>query len=432
MNQFSFSAEANRRVQRASLLSEQGRPEQAIEELQQALVEDPNNGLVHALLAANLAELDRLKEATEQAQQAVHLAPELPLAHRVLGHIWLERRDHRAAEAAIRQAIELENTNAGNWALLARVYVFRRRWSEVLEAAELGLEQDPEHNGCINLRSMALVHLGRKEEAGQVLDAALARNPEDATSHANRGWSLLHAGQTREALGHFREALRLQPENAWAKSGIVEALKARNPIYRWMLAYFLWMTRLPPQARWGVVIGGYLLIRFANQAAAQNPDLDLWVFPLTILYMVFAIMTWLSAPLFNLLLRLDRFGRYALSPDQIWGANALGICLAAALLSLIAGFVGISGGWFWAAFVFGLLSILVSATFACSPGKPRLAMAGYTLIAALVGLAPAVAEISGVALLPEPTLLMLIGLFPFSILVGTFVANGLVGWTPKR
>ena len=35
-------------------------------------------------------------------------------------------------------------------------------------------------------------------------------------------------------------------------------MKARNPVYRALLAYFLWMSRLSGGQRWGVIIGGYL------------------------------------------------------------------------------------------------------------------------------------------------------------------------------
>ena len=35
----------------------------------------------------------------------------------------------------------------------------------------------------------------------------------------------------------------------WARVGMIEALKARNPVYRLLLLYFLWMSRLARRAR---------------------------------------------------------------------------------------------------------------------------------------------------------------------------------------
>ena len=95
-------------------------------------------------------------------------------------------------------------------------------------------------------------------------------------------------------------------------------------------------------------------------------------------------MTWISQPLFNLLLRLSRYGRHALSTDQRRGANVVAV-LAAPLL-LCAGWWLIGGDktgglTFLALFYFGLLLLLpASAIYKCDAGWPtRLCMAAYTI-----------------------------------------------------
>ena len=102
---------------------------------------------------------------------------------------------------------------------------------------------------------MALVQLGRKDEADHTLGSALANDPENALTHANQGWAFLHRGDHERALEHFREALRIDPELDWARIGIVEALKARYLIYRFMLRFFLWMSRKGTAARWVILLG---------------------------------------------------------------------------------------------------------------------------------------------------------------------------------
>src|SRR5206468_3894993 len=149
-------------------------------------------------------------------------------------------------------------------------------------AAEQGLQLDPEHVGCANLRAMAMVKLGRKAEAGATIDAALAKNPDNALTHANQGWTLLEKGDAKKALEHFCEALRLDPENAWARHGIVEALKARNLIYAVMLKYFLWMSKLSRQAQWAIILIGYFGNQMLGSMARTNPRLAPWVLPLRI------------------------------------------------------------------------------------------------------------------------------------------------------
>ena len=120
---------------------------------------------------------------------------------------------------------------------------------------------------------------------------------------------------------------------------MVEALKARNPIYRLMLMYFLWMARLRGGAQWAVVIGFYAGTRVLDSAAAANPALRPYVKPIIVVYLVFCVLTWVAQPAFNLLLRLNRFGRYALSPRQIMASNWFGGFLAAAIVLSLAGWL---------------------------------------------------------------------------------------------
>ncbi len=95
-------------------------------------------------------------------------------------------------------------------------------------------------------------------------------NPNNPNTHANLGWALLHKGEHEKAMIHFREALRLDPELQWAQQGIVEALKARHFIYRVMLKYFLWMSRLGSRAQWGVILGAYFGHRVFRNIAQFN------------------------------------------------------------------------------------------------------------------------------------------------------------------
>ena len=216
-----------------------------------------------------------------------------------------------------------------------------------------GLQMDSEHVGCTNLRAMALVKLGRRQEAGATIDAALARNPENSMTHANQGWTLLESRDHKKALEHFRESLRLDPENEWARQGIVESLKAKHLIYSWMLRYFLWMSKLSPRAQWGVILGAYFGNRILSGLSRSNPELAPWILPVKILYLIFVILTWTAHPLFNLLLRLNRFGRFALSREQVVASNWLGATVLLGLIS-IAGWLILPGrsnalerGGFW-------------------------------------------------------------------------------------
>jgi len=377
----------NPNFERALLLYQQSRYEMAEAELRQALALEPGDAYAHSLLALCLAEREQFQDATGEAEQAIHLEPDFPFAHYAHARVLYSRNRLPEALTAIEEAIRLDSVDADYFSLLAGIHLQECRWQKALEAAELGLQFEPEHVACTNQRAIAMVKVGRKAEAGATIDAALAKNPENALTHANQGWTYLEKGKPKEALHHFREALRIDPTNEWARQGIVEALKARNFIYALMLRYFLWMSRFSSRGQWGIVLGAYFGNRILGAVASSNPNLAPFILPIRILYVCFALMTWMASPFFNLLLRMNRFGRLALSHEQTVASNWFGLCLLCAVLALAGCIIqDFKGASFVAMIVFGLLLLPVSAVFRCESGWPRNVMAGIAILLALLGL----------------------------------------------
>jgi Flp pilus assembly protein TadD len=421
-------------LQRAMLLSEQGRHQEAVAELRLCLVQNTEDSLTHGLLALSMKELEQFDQATEHARRAIHLAPDESFGHYALACVMYDRKRFEEARLAILEAIRLEPYNASYFGILSSLELQKSSWRDALAAANQGLEIEPENPLCTNLRAQALVKLGDRAAAAATMGEALARRPDDAYTHANQGWAMLHAGQPYQALEHFRESLRLDPELEWARAGIVEAMKARNFIYRWMLAWFLWMSRLTPGTRWGIVIGAYFGSRIIREMARTSPELAPYLWPLLYAYYAFALMTWLAPSLFNLLLRLDRFGRYALSADQIRGANLLALCLFGAVAAL-ACFCLTGQELFLLAIIYAaLLSLPASAIYVCDQGWPRQLMALITVgllamvLTALVavGFEARLPPAAGMLLTPVVTFL------PLLMIASQFAANYLAQVTPQK
>jgi len=371
-------------MDRALLLLQQRRYDMAEQELRQLLATEPDHFHAHAWLSLTLMELKRYGEAETEAEQAVHLAPDHPYGYFVLSRILHHQDKVRQAEKAIAEAIRLNPEEADYFAVLASIFTSQQQWDKVLAAADQGLVLEPEHVGCSNLRAMALNKLGRRNESIGALDAALYRDPENALTHANQGWIALEQNNQKQAMEHFREALRLNPELNWARTGILEALKARNPLYRWLLQYFFWMSRLGPQLQWGVILGAYFGNQIVRGIARTYPQLAPFLTPLIILYLLFVYLTWTGKTLFNLLLRMDRFGRLVLTPQQVQVSNIVGIMLLLAIVCL-----GV--GWsmpFFAATAAGyglaLLIIPVAHTLEREPGRNRKILFAYTAALALI------------------------------------------------
>lgn len=400
--------------ERAQLLVEQNRFDLAEQQLRQELANIPNDAISHALLAICLSEQGRIEEALSEAKTAVGLGPHLSYNHYILANIHYEQKNFVEAEKFLNTAINIDPDEPDYFALLAAINFDQKKWQEALKSAEHALQLEPEHVNSTNLRAMSLVKLGRGEEAIQAIDSALRRDPQNAVSHANQGWTLLHQGRHQKALDHFREALRLDPELDWAREGIIEALKARHFVYRIMLRYIFWVSKLSNRAAWAFIIGAYIGNRILVEIADTQPKLAPFLWPLRAVYIIFVLLTWIADPLFNMLLRLNKIGRLALSRSQTIASNWVAGCLLAALVLTIIYFVTNNTVVLLAALGCGLFVIPVSGVFKFRPGKSKRILTIYTSALAVVGLSSLGLLIAGITAGSVLGVLFFLGIFLYS------------------
>jgi Tfp pilus assembly protein PilF len=318
--------------ERGLLLYQQNRYSAAEIELKQALAADPGHAFAHAVLALCYLDQGKVEPAQREVGQAIRFDPGLSYAHYAQARLLIKQYRWKESEESIAEALRIDPTNASFHAVRASIFLELRNATAAVHAAEEGLSYDPTHAGCSAVRTMALLRLGRKADAVEETAEALRRDPQDSLAHTGRGWALLHARKPGEALHHFRESLRIDPTNEFAREGLIESLRARYWLYRQMLGFFLWMGRLSPATQWTVIVGLFVLQRALGAAAQNEPQLQPFALPALCALFGFALLSWLAKPLFNLLLRLNRFGRLALTREEIrqsnWIAGLIALGLA--------------------------------------------------------------------------------------------------------
>jgi len=329
-------------IQRAHLLLQQGRYKDAVTALRQHLSTYANDIDGLYLLALCYLNLQNTEEAEHIISNALSLAPADDRFFYLRANIAFHKNQYSAAINAVSEAVAINPHDAAYFALWSQILLFKKEYSQALEKAEEGLAIDPENEACLNLRSNALFNLGKKEEAFSNLHEALEHNPENAYTHANIGWKWLQAGDHKQALEHFRESLKLDPNQQWAKSGMVQAMQARYWLYRMFLKYAFFMSRQKAGVQWAVIIGIFVLSRIASTV----------FFPLYVVLALAAISTWLIGPVSNLFLRLNPYGRYALTPEQTKVSTLVGIFMLVGLLA---------AGGFWLTSIAALLALAIAA-----------------------------------------------------------------------
>jgi tetratricopeptide (TPR) repeat protein len=247
----------------------------------------------------------------------------------------MESGRYKQAEARIRSAIDINPINGEYYALLALcMYNGHKNYSAIQMAAKSGLSFDPENNVCKNVLAMIELRRGRKEVATKIMDLHLEDDPENALSLANQGWNYLHQGNFKKAEDFFDKALIKNPDSQWAAMGQRQVIKSGFPIYRWLLWYFLKLSRVPISRRFTIVFGIYALLMFIS-------FLDIFLSPFAMgaafLYAGFIYTLWLGETIANFALMFTPKGKSMLKPRE----KRYYVIVLALLLN-----AGIHGLWF--------------------------------------------------------------------------------------
>jgi tetratricopeptide (TPR) repeat protein len=333
-------------LQQAMLLVQQGRLDLAEQKLRLFLAESPNEPLAYSLLGECALQQKKYTEATDFAKQAIGLDPSNPYFYARLGHIWIERRYWKEAAQAIDQAVQLDPEN-GDWHSEQAYLLYQQNhFQDSIFASERALALDPDNTQARNLRSECLRRLGHTDQSEEAMRETLGDDPHNAMSHAVLGWNLLQQNKRAAAKTHFLEALRIDPELKFAQQGLLEVIRAGNPLYRWVLGFAFWINRWPPRAQAGLILGGFFGNQLLQSFARQNPDWAWLVLPVIIAYLVFCFLTIFIKPLTDALLVFHPLGRLIMSPDE--RRNSYLVAGACALTTVAVVLVFFSGEESWA------------------------------------------------------------------------------------
>lgn len=372
------------RISKVTILIQQKKFAEAEKVLKDLISGDANNIYFLSLLAEVNLQQDKFDVAKNIIESAIGLAPYEPHLFYVKSRIEIQQDNYNEAEENIMQAITLDPYDADYFAFLAHIKLSRKQYDEALEFANKALEIDSENLLGLNTRSTALLKLDRSEESFETIEGALREDPNNAYTHANYGWSLLEKGDNKKALEHFNEALKSDPNFSYAQSGMLEAIKASNPVYRGYLKYAFWMGNLTAKYQWGVLIGFFFGVEYLKRLADNNVGLQPYLNPLIIVLVLFAYSTWVITPIGNLFLRFNKYGQLLLSKKQKQSSNFVAAGLAVFSVGVLLYFV-LPDERFLSVAVFGC-AMMLPCSVMFSPTKYKNSLLIYTIVMAIIGL----------------------------------------------
>ncbi|MCU0389082.1 MAG: tetratricopeptide repeat protein [Chitinophagaceae bacterium] len=321
-------------IERAKLLIEQNRYDDAERELKKVLATDPEHDEALSLMARIKIDSKKPYEAFTYLDKALSLCPteDYYLYLKSFAHFQLDQVEE--AERLLKDAIQFNPWHPGYFALYANILTQQRKYKEALDKANQGLSMNPSDINCLNARTQALVKLNRSGEAFESIKHTLAADPENDYSHTNAGFSFLEKGKHKQAAQHFTEALRINPANENARDGMKDALRSNIAPYRWLLQYEYWLQNKGRNMRVIFVIGLFLGVRYLAATASSVPKpLAIIFYTIFVLYILMALISWIIKPVANMFLSFHPKGKYAVTKEEKWisitvlGPIALGFML---------------------------------------------------------------------------------------------------------
>ncbi|MCB0824468.1 MAG: tetratricopeptide repeat protein [Bacteroidales bacterium] len=373
----------NNRLSRVQILIQQKKYAEAEKTLNDLLSTDAGNAHYLLYMAEIKLQMENYEMARKIIDSAIGISPDYADLYFQKSRIVQMQENYDEAEEVIRHAILLDPNNSGYYAFQAHLRLNRKKFKEALDIANRALEIEPENLLALNTRSTALTKLNRKEESFKTIEGALREDPNNAFTHANYGWSLLEKGDHKKAMEHFKESLKSDPDFEYAQSGILQAMKAKNPIYSLYLQYAFFMQKLTARYQWTVIIAFYLGFRILKGIAKSNEALQPYLIPLLIGLAIIAFSTWVINPIGNLFLRFNKYGQLLLSKKEKLSSGFVALSLAVFTVGLALYFILGDQRYLMVAF-FGF-AMMVPCGVMFAPTKFKDALLIYTIAMAAVG-----------------------------------------------
>ncbi len=192
----------------------QGNNEDALELLEGALEEAPNEANFYHSAGVVLRAQDRDDDAVGYFARALELDPGRALSHTALGNVLKAKGKFEDAETHQRRAVEIEPGFAEGWSNLGLTYKDWGQAGQAIPCFEKAVALAGDHAELHYNLGNALLANDDAADAVASLRCALALNPGHVRARTNLGIALKEDGRLAEAMASLRDALLGDPECA--------------------------------------------------------------------------------------------------------------------------------------------------------------------------------------------------------------------------
>ena len=205
-------------------LDAQGKTDQALRHLREALAIQPDYAPIQTNLGVILFKQGRLDEAAAYFREAVRLEPGMAEGHLDLGVALAEQGKLEEAIGEFSKALEINpNLEEARCNLETISREIERRKAASLVASKSPGSKPDDAMGHYKA-AVALDEQGKTDEAIREYREAIRLNPNFAAAYNNLGFALRSQSRDNEAIWEYLEAIRLKPDLAAAHNNLAVSL----------------------------------------------------------------------------------------------------------------------------------------------------------------------------------------------------------------
>lgn len=197
---------------RAASLAQEGKLQEAVAELEEALRANPGYVDAHVNLGGTLAQLNRFDEAIEHYQDVLRNRPDRHDVRLRLGELLLRTGKFEDAARELEEVVRANPESAGAHFELGRALIETKRDEEGIAKMRRSLELNPKQSEAHVNIGIVLARRGDHAGALDEYENALQVDSFSAGAHFQRGVSFEALGRVAEAEKEYLEAFRLNPD----------------------------------------------------------------------------------------------------------------------------------------------------------------------------------------------------------------------------
>ncbi|MCP5084116.1 MAG: tetratricopeptide repeat protein [Alphaproteobacteria bacterium] len=201
---------------RATMALQQGRQDQAINDLRTVLREYPDRLAAQRMLGQAHALNGELALAQDAFEQAIAMAPTDPAAYLQLSELRVRTGDNDGALLVLEGLLEKVPDSAVAQQAIARIQFSRRDWDALDQTAHRIQQSRPEHSLGYYLNGVVAQRKGDHVNAVKMFEKALDISPKAVEVLLGLARSHLAAGDLDQAEQRVRQVLKENPNNVTA------------------------------------------------------------------------------------------------------------------------------------------------------------------------------------------------------------------------